>query len=192
MMTKVVSFFKGLKMILTDVIPATSPRTFNAPKDHEIYSQAVRLKSNFTQLDLMYNDGFMPYRNHLSTTSNKTKELFQECRTKLLSEFGVLPADFHENDNLTLAAQSPRLQLSEIKNVADKLGFVFIPWSYMRDKSYSEEEGYYIKNFVRNLPDVYTPYVLCPVVFYDVKNTSKQRQNCLCMQASKTSKHLPH
>lgn len=74
-------------------------------------------------------------------------------------------------DGLTLAARTPQMQLEDARHIAERLRFVLIPLSYMRDEARSMAFDYVgdaLDQFEEKLMERFNIYVLCPPAMYDV------------------------
>lgn len=69
-------------------------------------------------------------------------------------------------------AQTPQADLSELRRIADLLGFLIIPFEYLHPDSYNREarnmQGA-ITTFSEQVGTWFTPYVVTPPVFYNVE-----------------------
>lgn len=103
-------------------------------------------------------------------------------RVKVFEQMGTLPKELElpdKNDPLSIAAHSPRVQLSEIRRVADELSFLSIPFEYMSEEVYKsapESTQSAIQNFYGKMRGFNHVYVLCPPICYNVaKHINSER-----------------
>ena len=77
-----------------------------------------------------------------------------------------------KDDDLLQFSLSPRVELTFLRDLADRLGFVILPFDYLNEESY-KNESYDIKRNINNFVDAakdnsLSSYVLAPVQYYDV------------------------
>lgn len=94
-------------------------------------------------------------------------------RVEVLGRTGSLPLALQtEDDYLTRLARTPKVELRAVREVADKLGFAVMPFSYLDKRSYEKESSQMqmsIGSFVSECSQAFQIYVLAPVDFYSIK-----------------------
>lgn len=107
-----------------------------------------------------------------------------DLRVTILTESGNLPATLQypgTDDFLTKIGNTPKIALSAVRNLADKLGFVVMPFSYLNDdcifKDQKKETIEAIFGFVKALEQLYDIYVLSPLVFYDIEKHVRAKED---------------
>lgn len=167
-------------MILTDVVEL-SKAEWNPKKKElkEAAAKAVALKDRYEAVTPLLEFSNRDEHVLLKRLQNRIKDLFNTSRAEILSKECSLPNELitaDRKDALSLAARSPKIELSHVRDVADKLGFIVTPFAYLDKKSYQGEvleirEA--IKGFDSNLSPYFNIYVLTPVVYYSVENHIK-------------------
>ena len=160
-------------MILADVVPV-SPAPKTVPprryKKELAYAERVAAIKDIASFLVETEDA------RQSATAEKLAELMSEhledMRHDIFSENGSLPTKLiypDRADPLSLAAVSPRLGLKDARSVADKLGFLILPFDFVKESIYTDDPAYpAISGFADNVPEGYDAYVLGPVDIYDV------------------------
>lgn len=162
-------------MILSDVVPLRKTETSRrlAPyKDMEETLSHVLNGLGFLQkLDgVTYEE-----RSHLTSMIKKAqRELDQQVVKIALAHPGVEVPEVIQTRNSIGAkiAQTPQADLSELRNIADLLGFLIIPFEYLHPDAYHRESHgmqVAIRSFTSQIGDWFTPYVVTPPVFYNVE-----------------------
>jgi DNA repair exonuclease SbcCD ATPase subunit len=81
---------------------------------------------------------------------------------------------------MTIISDSPKLDLAEVRRVADLLGFVVIPTDYLDRRSYTQENFEMqrkIEGFIEVTSKHFKPYVLCPIQYYSIENHVKSKND---------------
>ena len=163
-------------MKLADVVTLTkSPRwTKKITTDDEQTQNALGVRKRFDNADTLFEFADDYETEALKGLQKKLSTRFNVLRSEILLDKHSLPAVLwgeDGNDTLTKAAKAPRIRLSEAREIADKLGFVIVPFEYLDPRSYEEESGELkkaIKAFDQKLSDLYDVYVLAPVHHYSI------------------------
>ena len=91
-----------------------------------------------------------------------------------------LPSDLTKTqDVISLAAQSPKVSLKEVRPLADKLGFAVLPFEYLADESW-EEETYEKQRSIQAFSELkpwFNIYVMTPLDFYSVQKHVKSKED---------------
>ena len=171
-------------MIITDFAEISQPETLKL-SDFNL-KKVEALRSDLDALERV-------------TSSNRIHRIWlnrRNNRSSMASEFSVVREDleneyesecwdvFCEHMNLpkkildemkdepmSLAARSPRIQLKEVRRIADVLGFMVLPWEYLQKSTYENVEhrtNRAIRGFVHNLQSKMNVYVLAPISCYSV------------------------
>lgn len=111
---------------------------------------------------------------------NKVKDEINAIRVGSLTETGSVFELINdpltdEPDDITLVAQSPKVKLKDAHALCDALGFVIIPFSYLKKEAYAGE-SYKMRSSIERFmrleshddTEEFQPYVLAPLGYYDV------------------------
>lgn len=155
-------------MILTDVIEL-SPNLATGTENAKYVVELKDRKEFLEQINEEFNLLDFDHRAKLNDVVDFVGSKYITAKNYLLRDTGTLPDNLiDKNDPLSLAVHCPKINLKEIRRIADKLDFVFIPYQYLKDHDKSEKEQALIDAFVAKLPKVFNPYVLCPIELYDL------------------------
>jgi hypothetical protein len=104
---------------------------------------------------------------------NIEKNQFLHNRIDFFYKMGTLPSDLQldKNDPLSLASKSPRIDLKELRETAETLDFVLIPFEYMTKAAYegeSKSTKNSIEKFNEEMSRIGSVYTLCPSNCYDL------------------------
>jgi len=164
-------------MILTDILELTPDTRWSKrkTKEHDGVKQALEIKDRFESIDPLLRHSDPKESKTLTGMKNRLKGLFNDTRASVLTSEFSLPSSLLANDEskdiLTRAALSPKVGMSHLRDIADKLGFTIIPYQYLDERSYEDESPEMkgaIKGFASNLEQWYDIYVLAPIHHYDV------------------------
>lgn len=179
-------------MILTDVIQLTEAQPKQSPVLLKKVEEATKYKNRFDSVMDLLDVATRQEAPTLNEMRNRLQTLFNTARGEILAQTFTLPKDLISSsatDVLSRAAETPKVKLSHIRDIADKLGFIVLPFQYLDDRSYSTEHHntqQAIKNFSENLSPWFNVYVLSPVEFYSVYKHVKSSSD-LPIYASQTS-----
>jgi len=99
----------------------------------------------------------------------------QEAKQLIVAENGSLPEILwgdDESDALVTVSRSYRASLSSIRALADKLGFIIMPYGYIDDACYEQQkigDQEAIDTFTGYLGENYSIYILAPISYYSVE-----------------------
>jgi len=163
-------------MKLADVVTLTkSPRwTKKITSDDEQTQNALEVRKRFDNADTLFEFANGEETSSLKSLQKKLSTRFNVLRSGILLDKHSLPKVLWSDDGddtLTKAAKAPRIQLSEAREIADKLGFVIVPFEYLDPRSFEDESTELkkaIKAFDAKLSDMYDIYVLAPVHHYSI------------------------
>lgn len=182
-------------MIIADFIQLERKPKRNVPRSNERLAQRVdqavalvdhfhdarrAVKSLEMRRDYGYGYGLGRVRDHqddLSRSRNKfdeARQLMEEERFDIFEIMGgVIPERLEfcsRTDPLSIASVSPRSSLDEIRQIADMLGFIVMPFGCMDERAWegeSREVQNAIENFYKGMRAPRNVYALSPVEFYD-------------------------
>lgn len=167
-------------MNLSDILQVDAVEWKPKKAKKEVVEKAVKLKDRFEAIEGLFEHASnRDEQAHLRNLQNRIKDLFNTERAEILKEECTLPAQLLQKggtDPLSLAAQTPKVTLTHLRQVADKLGFVAIPVDYLNKQSYEKEDFAVrdaISGFQKKLSPWFDIYVLTPVVYYSVENHIK-------------------
>ena len=159
-------------MILADVVKLSATPSRRVPSSlkgehNSLLETKNRVFGSLSQTNDLF--GAIENRNRVGLEKNR----FLRQRIDFFGKMGTLPLDLEidKNDPLSLAAKSPRIELSELRQVAEKLDFVLLPFEYMRPAAYTSESASTqksIQNFNTEMSRLGQVYTLCPINCYDV------------------------
>lgn len=163
-------------MKLADVVTLTkSPRwTKKITVGDEQTQTALEVRKRFDNVDTLYEFADDNECDSLKSLQKKLSTRFNVLRSEILLNKHSLPGVLwgeDGNDTLTKAAKAPRIRLSEAREIADKLGFVIVPFDYLDSRSFEDESAELkkaIAAFDARLSDMYDIYVLAPVHHYSI------------------------
>ena len=168
-------------MKLADVVTLREPLTWDEARIAEVeesgasIGRAVELQKHFDSADALMELATREEQATIKTLQNRLSDDFNQIRTNiLLSEHSLPPMLCTDSpgDTISKAAKAPRIELAEARAIADKLGFIVVPFAYLDARSYQEESKdtiRAIKAFDKNLTDLgYSIYVLAPVHHYSL------------------------
>lgn len=138
------------------------------------------------------------------------EESINNKKLKLLKAQGVLPKSalfsssegkkvgdgvLTQSEAINKIAMSPTVRLSSIREVADKIGFIVLPFEYMNEQAWSQDRA--AQNKIRAFTKSsgarelgYIPYVLTPVLYYDVYKQISNRHPDLSIYTGTHSTNL--
>jgi len=165
-------------MKLADVVTLTKqPRwTKKQTAESESVQTALSVRNRYDSADTLFEFANRDEKSSLKSLQKKLSTRFNVLRSDILLKEHSLPKvlwNEEAKDTLTKAAKAPRINLSEAREIADKLGFVIVPYEYLDSRSYQDESPELvsaIKAFNKKLSDLYSIYVLAPVHHYSVEN----------------------
>jgi hypothetical protein len=126
----------------------------------------------------------------LDDLKKKSRENFHKQRLNFLGEFGTLPNElvfkkgnevgYENNQLINKLIDTPIISVAKLKEIANKLSFVIIPFEYLDSNSYGNESYDMcesIKGFNEELSGHFDVYTICPPVYYSVKNHVKSTED---------------
>ncbi len=159
-------------MNLSDFMPLAKTKAANPASNQQAAQKAIALKAQRDAVGLL-----RPAANHeegkaLTGMSERIQTQLLNARAGILIESGALPEELlFEGDPITLAAQSPKVLLADVRRMADRLSFLLMPFEYLDDRAYQLENYQVtaaIKGFVQDLANWFDIYVLAPIQYYSV------------------------
>ena len=178
-------------MILTDVIPQKKVQKRKSKKSTLLIDKVKQSEDELVQLlnlSNKYLDGDDVYEN-MNKAVRKVKQSSTDDRYAFFKENGFLPKELEENSYISLRKtysnrpilmdntkledfickldRTPKAQLSNMKDIGEKLNLSIIPFKYASENSYRNEYG--VKSFAREcLLNDYDCYMLGPINYLDV------------------------
>jgi hypothetical protein len=162
-------------MILTDILTIQEPPTWEPdPRHQHLYKRSeslLRITGVLPELQ-RYATGTGD-RQAVDRMASLLQNDLDQNRSALYREVGTLPSTLlQDRDPWSLAAQCPRVELAQLRQLADQLNFLLLPFPYLDPAAYQDApplEKRTIQAFAAQLPNYYVPYVLCPVGFYSLR-----------------------
>lgn len=162
-------------MNFADLVPLSEPSGLSDPKATKTALHLRDLSDSARKISYHFSNNRESY-----TDAHKASEIQRSLSSELLASRAALlrktyglPESLLErdpHDTLTRAALSPKIRLDDARDMADKLGFVIMPFEYMNKKAYSEENWetkQSIQEFERLGSFGFQIYALAPVSYYD-------------------------
>jgi len=163
-------------MILTDVLDLQEMAWKDTTDNKEKTKTAVELKSFHESANRLSRYASHEENQVLTKISNKIKNQFNQTRIDLLLQNSTLPPSLINSDSnaddISRIAQTPKVKLGYLRELADRLGFILVPFNYLDPRSYDQEDYNLrsaIGNFQKKLEPWFNIYILSPIHFYDVQ-----------------------
>lgn len=167
-------------MIMTDFIPAVEGLAVKTlepvPKaTSDLFEQARGFSSIVKSygVDFRYHD-----RNTLQETIVRARNKLDQVRLEHINKSGTLPEVlmgsltdtglWTDNDILTRAAKAPKMWLKDVRDAADRLGFVAMPFEALDTRSYKNDREFsqVVPTFDRYLNPFFDIFAVAPPSYY--------------------------
>ncbi|MCI0542335.1 hypothetical protein L0Y69_01080 [bacterium] len=103
-------------------------------------------------------------------------------REEIIIESGRLPVGLqHVDDVFTRIAKTPRVALQTVREIAERVGFLVIPFSYVEKMAYAEESlelKRAIAGFQSSLEKWFDVYAIVPLGYYSVSEHVRAKNDC--------------
>lgn len=170
-------------MNLLDVVSLSTPR---APTDagDKLIAQALAASARGDAAALLYayerdNARRPNERAMLERILGHHRDAYHALRGEIFAAMGTLPESLQGNDRLSSFAKTGPIVTSDtLRAIADRLGFVLMPLSYLAPAACEDMPSAAIRRFAEAFPH-HSLYVIAPVAAYSIQNHVQAQQDNL-------------